>query len=381
MLLKKYDLAIINRSFWPDNQIIGEALLQLGEKISKDSNEIVVITQCKQNLRKIADKHNRGSKLKLFSCRLISDSSSTIFVRLLDAIYFFLWVLVSLLITRPKKIYVSTDPPLIIPFAVFIFSKIFKTSYIYHIQDIHPEATKIVFNFNKKLFLFLRKIDSIVVRNATSIVTLTEIMKQEIINRSQTKSPIYLVNNPTSFFQRSSKSKIRGFIFSGNLGRLQRIPLLIESIVKYRKEGGKLPFTFIGGGLYTKEVSDLSKYNNIQFLGMVSAEKANNLTSQYEWGLLPIDDEVTKYAFPSKTSSYVSCGTKILSICDKQTIVAKWVLENKYGINSHPNVRELVNTFFKIENGLNFKNKIVKSDYFSIKQFVKILSNIVIKTQ
>ena len=90
--------------------------------------------------------------------------------------------------------------------------------------------------------------------------------------------------------------------------------------------------------------------------------------------MLPIDDEVTKYAFPSKTSSYVSCGVKILSICSNHTSVAKWVLNNNHGVNSLPNINDIVNV-------LTTDNKPADRDYFSIERFVQNISNIVFNTE
>ena len=382
MQFKRYDLAIINRSFWPKNQIIGESLLQLGENASNKGKGVVVITQHTGSLKKIAEKFGRGSDLLFRSCKSRSDSSTKLLFRIVDAVMYMLWVFWSLLVTRPKKIYVSTDPPLIVPFVVFIYSKISKASYVYHLQDIHPEAANIVVKLNPMLFSFLKKIDGLVIRHASSIITITQTMKDEIVTRSDTKSHIYLIDNPTASFDRFTQLKIKGFIFSGNLGRLQRIPLLLKSIDKYKAKGGMLPFLFIGRGVYANEIQELSKkYTDIEYGGLVDAKKANELTLGYEWALLPIDDEVTKYAFPSKTSSYVSCGVKILSICSNHTSVAKWVLNNNYGVNSLPNVDDLVDVLFEIENGLTVNNESVDRDYFSIERFVQNISNVVFNTE
>lgn len=382
MQFKRYDLAIINRSFWPKNQIIGESLLQLGESASNKGKDVVIITQHTGSLKKIAEKFGRGSDLLFRSCKSRSDSSTKLMFRIIDAVVFMLWVFWNLLVTRPKKIYVSTDPPLIVPFVVFIYSKISKASYVYHLQDIHPEAANIVVKLNPMLFSFLKKIDGLVIRHASSIITITQTMKDEIVTRSNTKSHIYLIDNPTASFDRSTQLKIKGFIFSGNLGRLQRIPLLLKSIDKYKAKGGMLPFLFIGVGVFANEIQELSKkYTDIEYGGLVDAKKANELTLGYEWALLPIDDEVTKYAFPSKTSSYVSCGVKILSICSNHTSVAKWVLNNNYGVNSLPNVDDLVDVLFEIENGLTVNNESVDRDYFSIERFVQNISNVVFNTE
>jgi len=376
--LKRYDLAIINRSFWPKNQIIGESLLQLSEKTFQDGKSSVVITQSSENFKKTITESGRGLGVIFKICKSRSDSSTKLLYRIFDALIFMFWVILNLILTRPKNIYVSTDPPLLVPFIVFLYSKISRSSYVYHIQDIQPEGLNIIVKLNSVLFTFLKKVDSLVIRNASSIVTITQTMKDEIVTRSKTNSKIYLLDNPTITSTSIPKSKITGFVFSGNAGRQQRIPLILKSIDKYKEQGGVLPFLFIGAGLYSDDIRLLSsKHQDVIYVGLVDAIIANELTSKYEWALLPIDDEVAKYAFPSKTSSYLSCGMNILSICSEQTSVAKWVVDNNYGVNSLPKVDDVVNVFLKIENGLTFNKKIVDQNYFSIENFVHKISNIV----
>ena len=87
------------------------------------------------------------------------------------------------------------------------------------------------------------------------------------------------------------------------------------------------------------------------------AEKAAQLNADYEWSLLPIEDEVTRYAFPSKASSYVYSGSKILAICGEQTSVARWVVENRLGFVVPPDVSAVCMFFRGVEAGtLNLSN-------------------------
>ena len=369
--VKRFDLAIINRSFWPRNKVTGEALLQLSEKTIHEGKSVIVITQSSKNLNKTTKESGRGLSVTFKACKARSNSSTKLPYRILDELIFMLWVIWNLILTRPKYIYVSSDPPIILPFVVFLYSKISGSSYTYHVQDIHPEASNIVVKFNSLLFSLLKKMDNLTIRNASNIVTITQTMKDQITTRSKTKSKIYLVDNPTATVTGITKNKISGFVFSGNMGRLQKIPLILNSINKYKEQGGVLPFLFIGEGVYSNEISLLAnKHKSVEYSGFVDANIANNLTSRYEWALLPIDDEVTKYAFPSKTSSYVSCDTNILSICSEETCVAKWVVDNNYGINVLPKVDNIVDIFFKIEDGLSINKKTVDQNYFSIKNFV-----------
>ena len=195
MFSKRVELAIVNRTFWPKNKIIGEALLQLAE-FSANFHKVCIITQSEDNLYDDLLKENRGQNIIVSSCNARSDSTTHLVWRMVDAFIFMFWVLLTLMLKRPKRVYISTDPPIVVPFMVLIYAKLFGARYVYHLQDIHPEAANIIIPLNRFFFKILRGIDSIVMRHADSIITLTETMKQEIINRSGTKAPIYIVDNP-----------------------------------------------------------------------------------------------------------------------------------------------------------------------------------------
>ena len=119
--MKRYDLAIINRSFWPTGMTIGESLLQLSEKTVHEGKCAVVITQSSKNLKKITKENNRGLGVTFKTCKLRSDSSTKLLYRIFDVLIFMFWVIWNLILTRPKNIYVSTDPPLLVPFVVFLY--------------------------------------------------------------------------------------------------------------------------------------------------------------------------------------------------------------------------------------------------------------------
>ena len=360
--MDRYDLVIINRSFWPIYPVIGEALLRLAESVDK-SKKVAVITQDHSNIKKHLKKSKRGMKVKFFLTWAFSNSASSFVKRILDTLFFMFWIFIVLIRTRPKKIYVSTDPPILVPLIVAIYSKVTRAEYFYHLQDIHPEATNVVFKFNSILFNILKKIDSFTMRHASLLITLNEQMKSVIVDRSNTQKQILIIENPSVQFNNIlTVEKKRGFSFTGNLGRLQRIPLLINAIKKYLQKGGDLEFAFAGGGVYSDKILELSKdYSLIKYYGTVPSEKAASISSKYEWALAPIEDEITRYAFPSKISTYACTGAKILAICSDDTSVAKWVKDNQVGFTVKPNVDALIDTFFIIEKS-NIDNTLMSSD-------------------
>lgn len=263
-----------------------------------------------------------------------------------------LWVLCTLLRLRPNKVYVSTDPPVVVPFIVMVYCKIFRADYIYHLQDIHPEAADVVVPVQRWIFKLLRWADVLVMKNATQLITITEQMAEYIRMRSSTRVPIHVLENPAVSFEsiELKKTKLPGFSFCGNAGRLQRIPLLMDAIEKYLSSGGSLKFAFAGGGVYSGQLRALSeRYANVDYHGLVSARDAAQINVDYEWAILPIADEVTQFAFPSKSSSYVFSGAKILAISGRETSVSRWVLDNNLGVAVPPDIDAVVSAFQEVE--------------------------------
>jgi glycosyltransferase involved in cell wall biosynthesis len=346
----KFDLIIINRSFLPGYPVIGESLLRLAESLTPEK-KVGLITQNQANIKEYLNKSERGKGVYFFIARSFSNSSSNLFKRMLDSFFFMFWVFFCLIKTRPKNVYVSTDPPVLVPFIIAIFSRIMNCKYIYHLQDIHPEATNVVVKINRNLFGLLKKMDNFTITWASVLITLNEEMKIEILNRINIQKEITIIENPSIPFNIDiSLEKKKGFSFTGNIGRLQRIPLLINAITEYRQRGGSLEFAFAGGGVFSDQIFKLSKnISLIKYHGLVTSEEAGSIASKYEWALVPIEDEVTRYAFPSKISSYIYSGAKILAICSDETSVAKWVKNNQVGIVVKPTVDEVVDIFFKIE--------------------------------
>lgn len=349
MSSKKTALAIVNRSFKFDSPI-GEGLLQLSELASTEG-DVCVITLAEGNLKGELNAAGRGKGLKIHAFKAFTDSASGLLKRIAEAVFFMLWTFISLVRAKPECVYVATNPPVVVPFIVALYCRLFGARYVYHLQDIHPEAAHVVVPLNGLVLNLLLALDNYTLRHAKALITISEDMKTHLLKRSDTQSPIYLLDNPSYDIEPMPLSqRSKDVVFCGNAGRLQRIPLLINAIRDYLQQGGKLNFTFAGGGVHMTDVKALADaYGQVEHLGFIPANEAAELVNQHRWALLPIDDEVTKYAFPSKSSGYALSGTGVLAICSENTSVARWVIEHQLGIVCKADHNSLVRCFFKLE--------------------------------
>jgi hypothetical protein len=345
-------IAIVSRSFWPENPAIGEALLLLAESLSKEAKPIVV-TQVNKGFIDKLNKSERGQDVELAILPALTDSSSHMMFRVSELLLFTGFTFTSLVWHRPDKVYVATNPPVFTPMAVRWYCELFNKKYIYHLQDIHPEITSIVTGRSNLFTRLIKRIDTKTIEKASTVITLTKQMQSYIHKRADKPLTIRLLPNPSIQDSKQANSdieRIKGFVFCGNAGRLQRIPLLIESIKRYIQEDGKLPFVFAGGGIYSNAIQNLAgQYHNVSYLGVLTASEASNLLHQYSYGLMPIEDEVTKYAFPSKSSSYIFSGCQVIAICGKNTSVSEWINTNNLGYVAEPDIESLVTLFHSLE--------------------------------
>lgn len=371
-------VAIIDRYFWPVNSTVGEVLLLLAEQLS-DNNRVYVITQSPVDLKKELKNQSRGNSVHTSVLKNFTNSGSPIWLRIIELLLFTLFAGVKLVIHRPDKVYVETNPPLFTPFIVSLYCKAFRKKYLYHLQDIHPEATNIVTKKNSLLFKILKKIDSKTMGDANAIVTLTQQMSDYIkkrISEYKYKPPIFIVDNASvNFSEKSTINKERGFVFCGNAGRLQRIPLLISSIRQYLDQGGKLTFKFAGGGIFSKELEKLAQaYDQVTYLGLLDGTNAAKLMQNYQYGLMPIEDEVLNFAFPSKSSSYIAAGCKIVAICNRNNSVSDFIDNNNFGYIIEPDINKIVDCFKSIEEANSFTESIIlnKDKYKPITQAMNL---------
>ena len=368
---------IITRDFWPQTAAIGDTLLALARESSLRVNTSV-ITMSNKAIASIANKmDDQTYDINFHVAKPLTTSETNLLFRIFEIFYFMFFVLFYLFLKKPDKVYISTNPPLFVPFIVALFCRLFNKKLYYHIQDIHPEASKLVLNLPNFIFYLLKKLDTWTINNVEAIITLTNEMKETIANRGcQTK--VFLIENPSKTVGIDRGNFINGIVFSGNAGRLQEMDVILPSIEQYLNDGGRLTFTFLGSGIHSKKLLEMSKnFQNFNFLGYVNGDSALKIANEHKWALLPIKGDALKYAYPSKLASYISAGCNLLCVTDTKSSLALLVKKNKIGIVVEPDVNQLINVFKQIENGYEVDNPRKNDLYITVDLAAKKLSNVI----
>lgn len=99
-------------------------------------------------------------------------------------------------------------------------------------------------------------------------------------------------------------------LYVGNLRKYQGRELLLKCASKFV---GRKDITFYVVGEHTSYIVDTEKYSNVKFMGLVSHKESLRYISSADVLLIPrIDTPITRYAYPSKLTEYLSLKKPII---------------------------------------------------------------------
>ncbi|ATX82004.1 Glycosyltransferase involved in cell wall bisynthesis [Mariprofundus ferrinatatus] len=295
--------------------------------------------------------------------------------KIIDALYFGIWVFIGLLRHRPTLAMVATTPPVIMGAIVRWASKLGGFEYIYHCQDIHPEAMKLNGNLSQGwVYRWLSFLDKNNVNQALHVIVLSNDMKKTLLKRGCRIDHVKIINN--FVFEKPEEPKstslknnsVVHFLFAGTMGRFQNLDLLIDAIMRY-KDRTDVEFYFMGDGVCRKALESRIRSNdihNVFFLGQKSVHEAISAMANADFGIVSLAPNISEVAYPSKTMMYLSNGLPLFSIVDKGTELFDFINENGLGIAVTPDSIDEVENAIERAINLHKEKFFVKADVAKI---------------
>jgi len=389
---------LIHRFFSPDSPPYALILEDVRELLVNSGCVVDVLSS--QPSYKLADKEK---KIKFIS-RL--DKSSRVF-RLpvfrfkndrvskgLNFFWFPVAVFFCVLFGRSYSVVtVSTAPPVILAFLVAIAVRIRGGKLIYHCMDIHPEIGRISGEFKSPLiFNVLMWMDEFVCKTATKIVVLSSDMETSLkIRGSVPLENIEIINNydlvsgensKEPFFDRDANKK--RIVFTGNIGRFQNLEVFILSL-KNKRALKNLELVFVGEGVALPELKRMAEGldDMVKFVPHQSVSVARKIISEADFGIVSLQEDVIKYAYPSKTMTYLAEGTPIIVSVGSGAEITEFITAQKIGVVlKQPDIENVYDIFEQVNEGLlKFDRTHIKSvfdKHFSKKEFERKFSNVVL---
>ncbi len=368
-------ILFLSQLFDPENSIKGAKFLS---KLKENDFEIeVVTTYPSYPLGKIFPEYKRQ---KLFMRDFIDgvevirlptfiNRSSSSIMRFLSYFSFGIVSFFYLFFFKKKyDVIYCYYPPVIGGLIGIIFKKIFKTPYIYDVQDLWPEALSAANKLKKNTFLYglIEKLIKKIYFEAEHIIVLSNGFKEKLISKGIPSFKITRVYNWTNedirISEKHQSQKVDIFsngkfniLYAGNIGPSQRLECILESakILSEKYQNNNVHFWFLGGGLELDSLKNQVRYfklQNVSFLSWVTPKVASTYMSSADALLAHLgNDEILEITIPQKLQSYMFHKKPILLGINGEA--SNLLKEFDFGINAKScDVKSLTESILRLSN-------------------------------
>lgn len=244
---------------------------------------------------------------------------------------------------------VSTAPPVFLAWAAMRAASKTGAQLVYHCMDIHPEIGRISGEFrNPLVFNLLQKLDIATCSYASVVVVLSDDMRQELKGRSgcADKVTARVINNfnlPTfgdavtasglPAEMEKGKGKFR-ILFAGNIGRFQGLESVIDAMHEL-KAFAHIELVFLGEGRALEGLKERAGdllAGSVRFFPHQPLELARQMIATADLALVTLAEDIYRYAFPSKTMTYLAQGCPLLVSVEEESSLAKFVRGKDVGV-------------------------------------------------
>lgn len=237
---------------------------------------------------------------------------------------------------------------MVVGLSAALSAKLTGASFYYHCMDIHPEIGSLSGEFrNPIIFRFLWYLDTITCSIAKRVIVLSEDMKRSLLERPAYKDDnIHVINNfsmphhgevkniDSSLFKDPGKFRV---IFAGNIGRFQGLEAFVDAM-EMLIHLPLIELLFVGEGYALEALKErANNAKNVRFFPHQSVSVARKIIADADLGIVSLNSDIYRYAYPSKTMTYLEEGCPILVSVEQNSEIVNFVKSANVGLWVEPN--------------------------------------------
>lgn len=289
------------------------------------------------------------------------------------------WTLYKEAKKTPTDVYYLYSSPPFMGWIGILLAK--KAPTVYNAQDLFPETLIKIKGYGNgnPLIKFLRYMEKKVYLKNTRIVTISEEMKQTIVecshcspdkvdvvyNWSDTDVVHHVDRKDNKLMDELGIPKDRFIVsYAGDIGLFQGWPVIFESIKILNEKCSEILFAIIGDGSYKAELIkkiDEANLSNVMMFPLQSGTRLSEIYSIGDLEMVSIEPGISKMALPSKTWTILAAGSPVLSLVDQSCDIAKLIKKLNMGYTlEHGNseaLADVIMTAYKERETLPEKGK------------------------
>lgn len=209
-----------------------------------------------------------------------------------------------------------------------------------NVQDIFPENAAYIGSAKVIVYKILSAEQRYAYRHADQIITISEDMKELLIEKgadSQKTKVVYNWSYTDSLYRYEDvySEKIAKFlsagkfnvVYAGNIGTMQNVDVVVET-AKLMQDEEDIHFHIFGDGMYKERLQhEAERLSNISFWPMQPSELAPSIYAMADVNVIPLAPNIYRTALPSKTATCIACQKPIIFCFGNQSKFGRWIAQ------------------------------------------------------
>lgn len=342
---KPLRILAVHRYYWPDTPPYAVMLRRIVGRWTQDGHHVDVLSS-QPSYKAALDNRRRPRRetidgVGVQRLSLPSEAGRPI-IRILNALRLSAALLWKAVRGRYDVIMISTAPPVVGGLAAAMAARLTGARFVYHCMDIHPEVGTVSGEFaNPAVFKLLTKLDNWSCRAADPVVVLSQDMADTLRARPQGDCIITCVLNnfslpsehaaPNRLPFAISKDRLT-VLFAGNIGRFQGLDTVVEAMARL-KHRSDIEFVLMGDGVAKAALEEKARAAGaaVRFVGHQPVEVAKAAMRQADAGFVSLVPDLYRYAYPSKTMTYLEQGCPLIVAVEPESELARDAVAGGFG--------------------------------------------------
>lgn len=266
---------------------------------------------------------------------------------------------------KPDIIYCAI-PSLSVPKAAAQYAKANNIRFVIDIQDLWPEAFKMVFHIpviSNIIFYPLKKMADSIYKTADDIIAVSETYVNRAVkinDKYKNKLSVFLGTELSNFDRYKNENKVEfnddniRLVYIGTLGHSYDLRCTIDAISILNSKGIKnIKFVVMGDGPLKSEFEDYARGKNVdvEFLGRLEYAKMVGILCSCDIAINPISKGAAQ-SIINKVGDYAAAGLPVISTqeCDEyRNLVEKYKIGFNCENNNSNDLAEKINILYNNE--------------------------------
>lgn len=332
-------ILLISYNFSPEPTGIGKYNGEMIDWLSKNGYECSVITThpyypfwkvqepyYKKRFKFLTEKiSSKDSQSTIYRCPQYVPSVPSGLKRILQEISFFISAsikLISLLPGKKHDLVITVAPSFLIGLLGVVSKKVFKTKFLYHIQDLQIEAARDLKMIKSQgVINLLFKLEKYIFDKADYVSSISEGMVTKIEAKAKKESLFFPNWADTNLFSplenKQELKKEFGFaasnkiiLYSGGIGEKQGLEAILYAARDLRKNTD-IKFLICGSGPYKSNLQGMAQnlhLDNVIFYPLQPIEKFNKFLNMADVHLVIQKSNASDLVMPSKLTTILAVG-------------------------------------------------------------------------